>query len=609
MSRTPSAKGVSITWILMGGIGGIVAVALGATVWLGVSTAADSTTTLVRERAVGVIDSITDEVLRHMRPAAANSAFTARYYASLDRMPNGQDAAHLATAMTLQPQLRFSGFFSTDGNALFYQRDGSHVARTWRDDPEIVRIMDRMRDWNGIFWRGPVYSIPLKQTVIPAIHPVRRDGVYRGVAGTAVSIQALSRFVETLKVPGGHAFILRGRDHVIAHPLLIDGFLDGFISEKSPLLSTMQSNDRVLQAFHRGAGEDLFILQDSDLDIKGRVFTIDGEEYVLLYRELTEFGQKPWLIGAYLKVSESGTQDVWDRLLLSIWVSLGLMVVTLAVLILIARRIRRPILDLSIASNAVREFEFSDVPRLGNSVVRELNEAGEAFQRMIEGLRHFETYVPKSLVLRIMRAEDARAARSEERQITLMFTDIAGFTSMAERMSASETADLLNRHFTLMNRCVEAEAGTVDKYIGDSMMAFWGAPDDQPDHAIRGCRAILAIAEAVRLDNTERVAAGLSPFRIRIGLHTGPAIAGNIGAPGRLNYTVVGDTVNVANRLEQLGKDIAPDDEVVLLVSGDVVELTGNGFAFEEIGAFDIRGRESRLDVFRLRGEDESEST
>lgn len=584
----------------MGGIGGIVAVALGATVWLGISTAAQNATLLVRERAVGVIDSITDEVLRHMRPAAANSAFTARYYASLDHMPNGQDAAHLATAMALHPQLRYSGFFSVDGNALFYQRDGSHVARTWRDDPEIVRIVDRMRDRSGIFWRGPVYSIPLKQTVIPAIHPVRRDGVYHGVAGTAVSIQALSSFVQTLEVPGGHAFILRGRDHVIAHPLLIEGFLDGFISEKSPLLSTMQTNDRALQAFHRGEGEDLFILRNSDLDIKGRAFTIEGEEYILLYRELTEFGEKPWLIGAYLKLSESGTQDVWDRLLLSIWVSLGLMAVTLLALILIARRIRRPILDLSIASNAVREFEFSDVPRLGNSMVRELNEAGEAFARMIEGLRHFETYVPKSLVLRIMRAEDDRAARSEERQITLMFTDIAGFTSMAERMSASEIANLLNRHFTLMNRCVEAEAGTVDKYIGDSMMAFWGAPDDQPDHAARGCRAILAIAQAVRLDNTERVAAGLSPFRIRIGLHTGSVIVGNIGAPGRVNYTVVGDNVNVANRLEQLGKEIDPDADVVLLVSEETAKAAGGGFAFEAIGAFDIRGREARLEVLQL---------
>jgi len=217
---------------------------------------------------------------------------------------------------------------------------------------------------------------------------------------------------------------------------------------------------------------------------------------------------------------------------------------------------------------------------------------------MIDGLRLFETYVPKNMVSRLLGSTDAGI--SEERLITLMFTDIAGFTSMAEKMSASQIAALLNAHFTLLNEHVEAQDGTVDKYIGDSMMAFWGAPDDQADHAARGCEAILGIADAVRADNAVRAARGQQPFKIRIGLHTGPVIAGNIGAPGRVNYTVVGDTVNVANRLEQLGKDIAPDDDVVLLVSRDVVERAGTAFLFEEIGAFDIRRRESTLDVFML---------
>lgn len=282
-------------------------------------------------------------------------------------------------------------------------------------------------------------------------------------------------------------------------------------------------------------------------------------------------------------------------------IGLGLMAATLLALVLIARRIRQPIRDLSTASDAVREFNFSDLPVLRPSIVRELNHAGEAFQRMIEGLRQFETYVPKSLVQRIIRAEGAASTVSEERQITLMFTDIAGFTTMAEKMSAAETADLLNQHFTLMNACVEVEAGTVDKYIGDSMMAFWGAPDDQSDHAVRGCRAILAIAEAVRADNIKRVERGAAPFRVRIGLHTGPAIAGNIGAPGRVNYTVVGDTVNVANRLEQLGKEIFPDEDVVLLVSEETARLAGDDFVFEEMGAFNLRGRQAMLSVFRLR--------
>src|SRR3990170_2520292 len=101
-------------------------------------------------------------------------------------------------------------------------------------------------------------------------------------------------------------------------------------------------------------------------------------------------------------------------------------------------------------------------------------------------------------------------------------------------------------------------------------MAFWGAPATQPDHASLACRAALAIAKAVGADNERRRRKGMSPVRLRIGIHSGPAIAGNIGAPGRINYTLVGDTVNIAQRLEQLGKSVDTGaDDVIVLTSGD----------------------------------------
>ncbi|MBL6598949.1 MAG: adenylate/guanylate cyclase domain-containing protein [Alphaproteobacteria bacterium] len=603
-TEAPKPRGLSITSILMGGIGGIVAVSLAATLWLGFSLASENATELLRLHITRLIDGITEEVTRHLEPAAVNSRFTADYYGRLDRMPDARDLEHLRAALALASQIQFSAFFHKDGNAFLYGRGNKSRSQDWRSDPDITRIVRELGSASDVQWQGPVFSGPLKQTLIPATAPVHRNGRYIGVAGTSVSTRNLSRFVASLDVTGGAAFILHGKDHVIAHPLLIEGFLDGLVSHRTPLLKTQQTNDLVLMAFQAGRGDDLFILDRAQTDIKGRAFVIDGEEYVLLYREITRFGAIPWQIGAYLKVSEAEGGDVWTKLMLSISLGLGLMAATLVILVLVARAIRRPVLELARISDRVRDLDFSAGAPIPRSIVRELNQAGEAFGRMIDGLRLFETYVPKNMVSRLLGSTDAGI--SEERLITLMFTDIAGFTSMAEKMSASQIAALLNAHFTLLNEHVEAQDGTVDKYIGDSMMAFWGAPDDQADHAARGCEAILGIADAVRADNAARAARGQQPFKIRIGLHTGPVIAGNIGAPGRVNYTVVGDTVNVANRLEQLGKDIAPDDDVVLLVSRDVVERAGAAFSFEEIGAFDIRGRESSLDVFRLRSQDES---
>ena len=266
----------------MGGIRGIVAASLAATFWLGFSLAPENATELLRLRITRLVDGITQEVTRHLEPAALNSRFTADYYGRLDRMPDERDLGHLRAALFLVPQIQFSAFFHRDGKAFLYRREGPSRTQDWRADPDITRIVEALEEVEEVRWQGPVFSGPLNQTVIPATFPVRRDGRYIGVAGTSVSTRALSRFFASLDVSGGAAFILRGKHHVIAHPLLIEAFLDGLVSHKTPLLRTKQTNDRVLIAFQDNLGEDLFILDDIETDIQGQAFEIDGEEYVLL---------------------------------------------------------------------------------------------------------------------------------------------------------------------------------------------------------------------------------------------------------------------------------------------------------------------------------------
>ena len=192
------------------------------------------------------------------------------------------------------------------------------------------------------------------------------------------------------------------------------------------------------------------------------------------------------------------------------------------------------------------------------------------------------------------------AAESRERELTVLFTDIVGFTAMSERLSAREVADFLNEHFTLLARCVEAEEGTIDKYIGDSLMAFWGAPDVQEDHARRACRAARAIARAMEADNAARAAAGQASVRIRVGIHSGPAVVGNIGAPGRINYTIVGDTVNISQRLESLGRDFDRGEAVTVLIGGATARAVEGDFALESVGSCAVKGREEKVPAFRL---------
>jgi len=140
----------------------------------------------------------------------------------------------------------------------------------------------------------------------------------------------------------------------------------------------------------------------------------------------------------------------------------------------------------------------------------------------------------------------------------------------------------------------------VDKYIGDSIMAFWGAPAAADDHAERACRAALAMRRAIALDNELRAARGAAPVRMGVGIHTGTAIVGNIGAPGRINYTLVGDTVNVAQRVEQLTKVYGMADAVEILVSDAVAGRLGAEFRTALLGSHELRGRQRVVEVLRL---------
>ena len=175
-----------------------------------------------------------------------------------------------------------------------------------------------------------------------------------------------------------------------------------------------------------------------------------------------------------------------------------------------------------------------------------------------------------------------------------MLTDIVGFTTLAEQSTPEAVTDFVNRHFTMLNALRRgARAATLAQFIGDSVMAFWGAPDPQPDHAARACRAALAIAAALEAENGAAADRGEPPIRMRIGINTGEVTAGNVGAPGRSNYGIVGDTVNTTQRIEQLAKTICHDQPTAaILVSGRTRTQAGDGFAFVEAGAHALRGRQ-----------------
>jgi adenylate cyclase len=186
----------------------------------------------------------------------------------------------------------------------------------------------------------------------------------------------------------------------------------------------------------------------------------------------------------------------------------------------------------------------------------------------------------------------------ERRRVTLFFSDLAGFTTISERLSPETVVGLLNDYLSSMTEIILDEEGTVDKFEGDAIMAFWGAPLDQPDQARRACRAALRQQEALAGLNRRFADLNLPPLSMRIGLHTGDAIVGNLGSAQRFDYTVIGDTVNLASRLEGVNKFYGSH----LMASEVTVAACDGGVEFRELDLVAVKGKEQAIRVFEVLG-------
>jgi len=193
-------------------------------------------------------------------------------------------------------------------------------------------------------------------------------------------------------------------------------------------------------------------------------------------------------------------------------------------------------------------------------------------------------------VAAVLAAAPEEITEGETREVTVLFSDLRDFTALAERLDGRDVVALLNDYHRRMVATIFAAGGTLDKYLGDGLMVYFGAPVTQADHAARAVRCALAMQEALAPLNAERTARGDVPLHMGIGIHTGPVVLGDVGAPQRREYTIIGDTVNVAARLQELTKVRG----VPILVS-DGTRAAAAATPFASAGAVEVRGRTKPL--------------
>ncbi len=541
------------------------------------------------------LDAITD----HMHMVAALAAG-----GRLDISSTVDMREALWVMMTQVPSISSASFATFDlRDVRVVRRPDGQVIRDTVSLADLPRGLERFRElqtaratiWGALFW-----SDIQKQPVLNVRMPIRRiDDAFIGGLMATVALGDLSVLIgEASHESGDRYFILVGRERVLAHRRLVDPRGLGLSADRE-LPTINEVDDPVLARIWSPAIRSPQL--ERGLGSIGHVVEAEGRRWVFVYRELAGYGPRPWLVGQYFPLADA-TSDL-ERLTNGAIVGGATLVVAALLALLIGLSMARSIRTITSAAEAIERLEF-DQPFHRHSRLREIDDAGHSLDKARGALKWFGAYVPHRLVFRLMElGEDA--VRSRRRNVTVMFSDIVEFTPQAEDLPEQQTAELLNHHFALLGACIDHEQGVIDKYIGDAVMAVWGGLSRMEDHADHAVRAALAIARVIGEDNAMRRAAGQAPIRVRIGLHSGPVVVGNIGAPGRVNFTVVGDTVNIAQRFEQLGKEFMKEgEEIVVLASGSTMGAVRDRDALG-LGPLKpehrlVKGHDEPVEVYRL---------
>ncbi len=304
------------------------------------------------------------------------------------------------------------------------------------------------------------------------------------------------------------------------------------------------------------------------------------------------------LLSSYISVQVNNDLELHSGVII---VSVMLLIIAFVITMSLSRLILNPLKNLTEASKRIQKGDYKS--RVGIVTSDELGELADSFNDMADSLAEKEfmrdTFgkvvdpeVRDYLMSGAGRASLGEALGGETREVTVLFCDIRSFTAMSEKMAAAEVVSLLNRYFTALGQCITAHHGIINKYIGDAIMAIFGAPVASQNSAEDAFLAAMDMRKALVQVNKEFKEDGLPELKFGIGIHTGPVFAGTIGAENRMEYTVIGDTVNTASRLESLCKTYTTD----LLVSEAAASKLKT--ALEFVTDAQIRGKTEPMKVY-----------
>jgi adenylate cyclase len=381
-------------------------------------------------------------------------------------------------------------------------------------------------------------------------------------------------------------FLFDDDDRILAHPRMSE-MIGREVSGTIPHLreTDMAGVLKAIRAWREsGTAEQFFA------DPAGRL-------YAAAFQTIPHSGAANLRVAVVAPVDEFFASILSERRRLFL-ATLGFVFAMVPIVFFIGSLLSKSLRALAVETDRIQRFEPAVAPPV-RSMIREINELGHSVSTMRTMTEAFSRFVPRGLVERLIATGTPLQLGGTRREVTLLFSDVVSFTAITEKADPARVMQYTSRYFAAMSHEIMSHSGTVDKFIGDAIMAIWNAPADDPDHAANACTAALAFQRAnVRL-NAEFEREGWPAYRTRIGLHTGEAVVGNIGSEDRMNYTVLGANVNLAARLEGLNRNYG----TAILVSSVVQQRAAGRFHFRSVDRINPKGFAEAFDIFELRAE------
>jgi adenylate cyclase len=454
----------------------------------------------------------------------------------------------------------------------------------------------RTRPWyKGALQReGPVTIGPYVMAMTKAVGltiSARHRRIDKTILGADILLEAISEFLAAEKVsPGAKAYVFDRQGKLVIHSdeAIMQSILTAFGKRSEFGDSTAESRDPLLREVRDA-------LAKKSGDGKLLRFEHDHERYIALAEPITFSSLLDKEILVIAAPLSDFTADSDRQLHHALAISGALLLAGLGASLIASRLITRSLSALTTEAVHLGDLDFRDAPPV-SSLITEINMLATALASARDAIKSFALYVPRELVRKIVAAGLSAGRGAARQDVTVLFTDIKDFTTISERHSPEDVVAGLSAYFDLMNKEVEENEGSIVQFLGDSVYAMWNAPVADSDHVAHGCKCALDLAAAVAGFNQVRREAGLPEFITRFGLHTGSAVVGSVGAEKRLQYTAMGDTVNVASRLEGINKEFG----TTILVSGAVEARCRGRFVFRALGKRKAKGREEEIAMFEL---------